>query len=182
MHQSEFTGNVERLLDRLRAGDPSARGELINATVDRLRHWTGQFKRDHRNHPLAQTEDVFQNAVLALREALEQVEPNDAQHYFRLAAKKIRQSLLDLSRQLTSAKYQQRHLESLVHQGGSDDGRDMIHEPTDPDTESRSGELHVMRLVDGRSLEAANYKPKWKLLGINKQYVRAGRVSLVKIQ
>lgn len=147
MQQSQVSGHVERLLGQLRGGDSNARTALIDATVERMREWTRQFKKDHRRHPLAQTEDVFQNAVLALWQALQQVEINDAQHFFRLAAKKIRHSLLDLSRQLKSVKYKQRHLESLVENSDSDGDQAGMLEPAQEEPDSRSSELH--EIVEG---------------------------------
>jgi RNA polymerase sigma factor (sigma-70 family) len=148
IEHTEVTGRVETLIERLKDGDTSAREELIVVTTERMRQWTTHFKKDYRNHPLAQTEDVFQNAVISLWKALESVEINDAQHYFRLAAKKIRQELLDLSRQLKSNKYNQRHLESLVNQSDDDEDRSDFLTPAAKESES-ADPTGIHEIVEG---------------------------------
>jgi RNA polymerase sigma-70 factor (ECF subfamily) len=45
-----------------------------------------------------ETEDVFQRATMRLYRSLEKVTPNDARHFFRLAALQIRRELIDLTR------------------------------------------------------------------------------------
>ena len=45
-----------------------------------------------------QTEDVCQLASMKIYKALQTTQLNDARHYFRLAAKKIRETLIDLAR------------------------------------------------------------------------------------
>lgn len=97
----QSTGSVmlEECIRRLNDGDQSARAELLNLTCDRLLKLTRRIKQ---SFPAVgrweQTEDISQNASLKLYEALSDVTLNDARHYFRLAAKKIRETLLDLSR------------------------------------------------------------------------------------
>jgi RNA polymerase sigma-70 factor (ECF subfamily) len=87
------------LLDRLAAGDPTARDELIAATNKRLiplaRKLLGGFARLRR---WEQTDDVLQNALLRLHRSLEQTAPSDPRRYFGLAAAMIRRELLDMAR------------------------------------------------------------------------------------
>jgi len=96
---SSSTIKVEECIARLNDGDSLARGELLNLTCDRLMRLTRHIKK---SYPAVarweQTDDIFQQASLKLYEALQDVELNDARHYFRLAAKKIRETLLDLAR------------------------------------------------------------------------------------
>lgn len=99
----EATSTQSRLIggfvDRLRAGDETARAELLNAACERLERMTRKMKRDY---PALlrweQTEDVSQNAALRLYQALAAVEVHDARHFFRLAAVQIRRELIDLAR------------------------------------------------------------------------------------
>ncbi len=97
--QSTGTLKLEECIQRLNAGDALARSELLNLTCDRMLRLTRRIKQ---SFPAVgrweQTEDVCQNASLKLYEALNDVVLSDARHYFRLAAKKIRETLLDLSR------------------------------------------------------------------------------------
>ncbi|MCA8988335.1 MAG: sigma-70 family RNA polymerase sigma factor [Planctomycetaceae bacterium] len=90
---------IEECIARLNDGDSLARGELLNLTCDRLLRLTHRIKQ---SFPAVgrweQTEDIFQNASMKLYEAMHEVELNDSRHFFRLAAKKIRETLLDLAR------------------------------------------------------------------------------------
>lgn len=97
----ESTGTIrlEECIQRLNKGDTLARAELLNITCDRLLRLTHRIKESYPGvGRWEQTEDICQNASLKLYEALHDVELNDARHYFRLAAKKIRETLLDLAR------------------------------------------------------------------------------------
>jgi len=97
----QSTGQIvlEDCIERLNGGDSLARAELLNLTCDRLLRLTHKIKQ---SYPAVgrweQTEDICQNASLKLYEALHNVQLNDARHFFRLAAKKIRETLLDMAR------------------------------------------------------------------------------------
>ncbi len=96
---SSPTVQIRTCIDRLKQGDESARGELINVACGRLIRLTRQIKGDYAGvGRWEQTEDVFQNACLRLYESLARVQPADARHFFRLAAVQIRRELIDLAR------------------------------------------------------------------------------------
>jgi RNA polymerase sigma-70 factor (ECF subfamily) len=86
-------------VERIRAGDLSARDELLRAVGNRLerlaRKMLGRFPNVHR---WADTGDVLQNALLRLLRALEQVQPHSVRDFFGLAAEQMRRELLDLAR------------------------------------------------------------------------------------
>jgi RNA polymerase sigma-70 factor (ECF subfamily) len=86
-------------LDRMRAGDLSARDELLRCFWNRLERLA---RRMFRGYPgvsrWAQAADVLQNAVLRLLRALRQVRPRSVSAFFGLAAEQIRRELLDLAR------------------------------------------------------------------------------------
>lgn len=93
------TTRIQAMIDRLIAGDESAREELINCTWHRIMRLTRKIFRDFPNvRRWEQTEDVFQKVLVNLWKALEKVELNDARHFLRLAAEKIRFELIDLTR------------------------------------------------------------------------------------
>jgi RNA polymerase sigma-70 factor (ECF subfamily) len=93
------TTDVQRRLDRLRAGDPSARDELIAVSCERLARLTRKMLKGYPGvGRWEQTDDVLQNAALRLRSALEAVTPDTVRDYFGLAALQIRRELLDLAR------------------------------------------------------------------------------------
>jgi RNA polymerase sigma-70 factor (ECF subfamily) len=95
----DATTLLQRRLDRLRAGDASARDELLSATCERL---TRLARKMLKGYPTVQrweqTDDVLQNAVLRLRRALEGVTPATVREYFGLAALQVRRELVDLVR------------------------------------------------------------------------------------
>ncbi|MDA1273389.1 MAG: sigma-70 family RNA polymerase sigma factor [Verrucomicrobia bacterium] len=93
------TTQIQAMIDRLAAGDPSAREELINCAWHRIMRLTRKIFNDFPNvRRWEQTEDVFQKSMLSLWKALEKVELKDSRHFLRLAAEKIRFQLIDLTR------------------------------------------------------------------------------------
>jgi RNA polymerase sigma-70 factor (ECF subfamily) len=90
---------LQLLIDRLNAGDPAARDELIHHAAERLRKVTAKMFQDYsRLHRWEDTDDVFQNAVLRLLRALQQITPVSVADFFRLAAVQVRRELIDLAR------------------------------------------------------------------------------------
>jgi RNA polymerase sigma-70 factor (ECF subfamily) len=99
MTDAGTTVRVQRCLDRLNAGDASARAELLSAACDRLRALTHRMLRDYRAvRRWEDTDDVLQNALLRLCRALEQLSLPTPRDFFRLAAAQVRRELIDLAR------------------------------------------------------------------------------------
>ena len=99
MSEQTQMDHIQALIARLQQGDDSARAELINTACDRLMNLTRKIKRSFgRVQRWEQTEDVFQRATMRLYQSLEKVTPNDARHFYRLAALQIRRELIDLTR------------------------------------------------------------------------------------
>jgi RNA polymerase sigma-70 factor (ECF subfamily) len=93
------TVHLQRCLERLRAGDESARKDLLNGACDRLGRLTRAMFRDYRRlKRWEQTDDVLQSALLRLYRALESVTPATPREFYRLAALQIRRELIDLAR------------------------------------------------------------------------------------
>ncbi|HCS55346.1 sigma-70 family RNA polymerase sigma factor [Rubinisphaera sp.] len=131
--QTTGTARVEDCIARLNAGDSLARGELLNLTCDRLMRLTHRIKQSYPGVARwEQTDDIFQNASMKLYEALHSVELNDARHFFRLAAKKIRETLLDLAR----------HYQGPLGQGAN-------HATMPP---GKADQSHAPNLLDGAEL------------------------------
>lgn len=90
---------VQNCLDRLRGGDASAYDELIERSQSRLfllsKRMFGDFSRLQRYQD---AEDLYQQGILRLAEALKAEVPRDAQHFFKLATLQIRRQLIDLAR------------------------------------------------------------------------------------
>lgn len=96
---STQTVQIQRLLDRLQAGDESAREELINCACARLERLTRKMLRSwERVHRWEQTCDVLQNALMRLYNSLVAIHPSRPVDFFRLAALNIRRELHDLAK------------------------------------------------------------------------------------
>ena len=90
---------IQGWLDRLQAGDESARQELIRCACGRLERLTRKMLRNWpRVHRWEQTGDVLQNATLRLYRSLADARPVRVLDFFRLAALQIRRELHDLAR------------------------------------------------------------------------------------
>jgi RNA polymerase sigma factor (sigma-70 family) len=93
------TAQLHRWLERMRAGDLTAREELLRSVCGRLERLARKMLRQFPGvHRWTQTDDVLQNALLRLLRALEQVQPAGMRDFFNLAAQQIRRELLDLAR------------------------------------------------------------------------------------
>jgi RNA polymerase sigma-70 factor (ECF subfamily) len=92
---------LQGLLDRLLAGDATAKHELINRAHDRLivitRKLLGSFSRVRVEE---ETAGVLNEAYLRLHTALEEVRPATVREFLGLAALQIRRVLLDAVRKL----------------------------------------------------------------------------------
>jgi RNA polymerase sigma-70 factor (ECF subfamily) len=93
------TAQLEGYLERMRAGDTTARDELFRRVCGRLERLTRKMLRDFPAvHRWAQTDDVLQNALVRLLRALPEVQPATLREFFGLSAEQIRRELLDLAR------------------------------------------------------------------------------------
>jgi RNA polymerase sigma factor (sigma-70 family) len=93
------TIELQALLDRLKGGDAAARGLLLERACDRLRRLAGKmlygsFPDLGRRREL---DSVVHETWLRLLQALAKTEPPTVADFFRLAAHKFRQVLLDMA-------------------------------------------------------------------------------------
>lgn len=116
------TTQMVQWLDRMQAGDASARDELVRGFQGRLellaRKMTG---RDRRIARWVEAEDVLQNALLRLLRALETVKPDSTRAFFGLAAEQMRRELLDLARHYYGPEGEGAHHDSVAPR--TDDSR-----------------------------------------------------------
>jgi RNA polymerase sigma factor (sigma-70 family) len=93
------SNELQGLLDRLRQGDRQARQLLLERACERLRRLAGRmlhgsFPELARRHEL---DSVVHETYLRLAQALGKTEPPTVADFFRLAAHKFRQVLLDMA-------------------------------------------------------------------------------------
>ena len=141
---SSRTVLMQQWIDRLRAGDASARNELLNCACERLESMARQMLKGFPSvRRWEQTDDVFQNAILRLWRALEEVTPRDVCHFFRLAAVEIRRELIDLARHYYGPQGAGAHHVTQARLADSESGLEPCHEPfevtADPGQAGRMG-------------------------------------------
>ena len=114
----DSTVELQALIDRVRQGDSQASRQLLERAHQRLRRLAGRilsgsFPALRGSHEL---DSVVDEAWLRLVQALDRTEPPTVADFFRLAAFKIRQVLLDLA----VRQRQQRSRELLGLGGGAE--------------------------------------------------------------
>lgn len=94
------TTRIESWLELHRKNDPQARDELVNHSCERLRHLARKILRESYGDlkRWEQTDDVVQKVVMRLHKSLDTKQPESIEHFFNLAAKQIRETLVDLCR------------------------------------------------------------------------------------
>lgn len=98
-NREDQTDDLQRLLDRLSAGDQAAADDLIGHSMERLRRLTRKMLRDNPAvRRWEQTDDVLQNALVRLHRALQGIKPTSVQAFIGLAATQVRRELIDLAR------------------------------------------------------------------------------------
>ena len=90
---------ARELLDRLRAGDGSARDQLIALAQARFMALARTMLRRYPHvRRWEQTDDLLQAALVRLHRSLAEVSPESVRHFDNLAAAQIRRELIDLAR------------------------------------------------------------------------------------
>jgi RNA polymerase sigma factor (sigma-70 family) len=89
---------LQKLIDRFPDGGPEVRRELLEHAMERLRRLTGKmlgqsFPSLQLHHDV---DSVVHETWMRLLTALDETEPKSVQDFFRLAAHKIRQVLLNM--------------------------------------------------------------------------------------
>jgi RNA polymerase sigma-70 factor (ECF subfamily) len=98
-HPSLQTAQLHNWLERMRAGDLSAREELLHAYCNRLDCLTRKMlRRFPQVRRWTETDDVLQNALLRLLRSLQKVKPASVREFLGLAEVEIRRELVDLAR------------------------------------------------------------------------------------
>src|SRR3954451_10155322 len=93
------TSEARDLLERHRAGDPSAREGLIELARGRFVALArAMLRRRPHVRRWEETDDLLQAALVRLHRSLAQVQPESVRHFDNLAAAQIRRELIDLAR------------------------------------------------------------------------------------
>jgi len=121
--EDDATGPLVALwLERHAAGDPHARGAILEIVSGRLRtlahRMLAGFPRVRR---WEETDDVFQNAALRLHRTLGHMHLTDPRSVLALAATELRRELLDLARKHAGPLSEAANHATNVVPGGRDD-------------------------------------------------------------
>jgi RNA polymerase sigma factor (sigma-70 family) len=96
---SVHPAQLQDWLQRIQAGDLSARDEMLRAISGRLEYLARRMLRRFPNvRRYADTEDILQSSLVRLLRTLERVQPTSMRHLVNLAAVQIRRELIDLAR------------------------------------------------------------------------------------
>lgn len=117
------TEQIDQWITQLRQGDKTARDSLLHCAGERLLRLTRKMLRQSADvKRWEQTDDVFQNAMLRLYKSLDQIELQNAQHFYHVAAMQIRRELIDLARRYQGPRGMGRHMQTIA---GADRGGEM---------------------------------------------------------
>ena len=101
---------LQNHLRRLRAGEASARDDLLKLTWSRLEESVDRMIRKFpKVRRWADRDDVFQGAALRLLRALESVDVTNTREFLNLAGALIRRELIDLARQFSAPRGMMAH-------------------------------------------------------------------------
>src|SRR5260370_3628744 len=93
------TSELQRWIDRLKAGDSAARVKLLECAQERLRKLARKMLRSYPGvQRWEELEDVTQQATLKLWHALQEIAPGSVREFVGLAATQIRRVLIDMAR------------------------------------------------------------------------------------
>jgi RNA polymerase sigma-70 factor (ECF subfamily) len=121
---ASHSGQLQQVLERMRAGDVRARDLLFESVCDRLAVLTRKMLRDFPSVKRStEVGDIVQNAIVRLLKSLEQVQPNTLQDFYNLATVHLRRELLDLARQLCGPKGYTVRQAAPLPEDDSDPGR-----------------------------------------------------------
>jgi RNA polymerase sigma-70 factor (ECF subfamily) len=113
---SDTLVRIQGLLERLRAGDDSARDALLGAAGERLRQLAHRMLLGYaRVRRWEETDDVLQSALMRLHRTLKDVSPPSAADFLRLAALNIRRELLDLAKHYYGPQGHGAHHDTQAH-------------------------------------------------------------------
>jgi RNA polymerase sigma-70 factor (ECF subfamily) len=102
---ADSTTQLQGLIDRMAAGDRSARDELIGRAYTRLLRLAHKMLQSFpRVRSFEETGDVLHDSLPRLTRALEAVPPASVADFFRLASRQMRWELLDLVKRYATSR------------------------------------------------------------------------------
>jgi RNA polymerase sigma factor (TIGR02999 family) len=97
------SGEITRTLVKVRTGDPAAETQLLSLVYKELRDLASQYFREQRSDHTLQPTALVHEAYLKVVESTAQCWDNRA-HFFAVAARAMRQILVDHARRRRTAK------------------------------------------------------------------------------
>ena len=141
--ESNNSVEIDHLLKQLRAGELSAKQELIRTAQNRLVRLARKMLSDFPGvHRWEDTDDVFQDAVLRLCNTLDRVVPDSVTAFVQIAARDIRCALIDLARHYYGPQGHGTHHHSGSHAGSSSRIPDVADDTCEPTLLAYWSEFH----------------------------------------
>jgi RNA polymerase sigma factor (sigma-70 family) len=136
----ETVSELHDLIERMRRGDPDAPRALLDRACARLRKlaahiFNASFPALAARH---EVDSIVHETWLRLARAMEVVQPSSVEHFFRLAAQKVRQVLLDM----VDRQRRLRSREGVVLDGASHGPAAVAGQTHDPHRLALWAELH----------------------------------------
>ena len=140
----DTTADVGDLIERLRRGDDSARGTLLERVYHRLRRIAAatmqkKFPRLRARH---EVDSVVDEAWVQLMKALETTRPVNAQDFYRLVFRKVRHVLLDMARRQGREDARRQQAPATSDTSGSSDPFDVDDSTYEPSRLAFWTEIH----------------------------------------
>jgi RNA polymerase sigma-70 factor (ECF subfamily) len=102
---ADFASQLQGLIDRLAAGEQSARDELIGRAYERLRRLAGKMLRKFPHvGEFEESGDLLHDSLPRLIRALQAVPPASVAQFFSLASRQMHWELLDLAKRYAGRK------------------------------------------------------------------------------
>lgn len=131
---------MQRLVDRIQAGDAAAQDEICRRVGERLERLASKMLKSYPGvKRWEQTSDVLQNSLMRLLKALKAVKPDNMRAFFGLATEQLRRQLLDLNRHYQGACGHGRNLVDIPA-GRADDTAAPAFDPADAHAGSQQAE------------------------------------------
>ncbi|HWE04016.1 MAG TPA: sigma-70 family RNA polymerase sigma factor [Tepidisphaeraceae bacterium] len=123
---------LQRLLDRIKAGDEIARDLLLEHTCERLRRLVRvQLRGFPRVKRWDQTDDVLNDVMMRMAAALKTVPLGAPREFFALCGTQIRRQLIDLKRRYDGPEGMGRHHRTDIGTGAGETSGCEVVEGTD---------------------------------------------------
>lgn len=144
---AEWEGRIQACLDKLSAGDPTAKDSLLAIAYDRLEHRARQMLAGFQLLKGSyETNDVLHEAYIGLHKSLDAIHPENPRQFLGLVALHIRRKLIDLYRHCRGPESYEANRATNAFRGTDGVVRHYVDQY--PDTGADTGDSRWVRLLE----------------------------------